>query len=144
MAIVSLCPKLRSTELKDWHCYPQSHTMTKIYTKEWGKSLLPVALPSLTGRGTCGCNSFKNRSLRHLNQHSNHDGVFIVHYNRLIWDSCCAGKHMNAFAWIFGTINQQPCWFSGFQTMPSVNQHTVSFLTPTGSCHIWQRDTSRH
>ena len=29
------------------------------------------------------------------------------------------------------------------KTVP-VNQHTVSFLTPTGSCHIWQKDTFRH
>lgn len=95
--------------------------------------------PSLTGRSTCGCNSSQNRSLRLLNCNSDHDGVFIVHYIRLIWDSCCVGKHMNAFAWTFGAINQRPCWFSGFQTMPSVNQHTVSFLTATGSSHVWQK-----
>lgn len=104
--------------------------------------MFPVALPSLTGRSTCGCNSTQ-RSLQLLNCNSDHDGVFIVHYIRLIWDSCCVGKHMNGFAWIFGAINQQPCWFSGFQTVPSVSQRIVSFLTPTGSCHIWQKDTSR-
>lgn len=105
--------------------------------------MFPVALPSLTGRSTCGCNSSQNRSPRLLNCNSDHDGVFIVHYIRLIWDSCCVGKHMNAFAWSFGAINQWPCWFSGFQTMPSVNQHAVSFLTPTGSSHVWHKDTSR-
>lgn len=73
----------------------------------WGKSLFPVALRSLTGRNTCGCNSSQNRSVRLLNCHSDHDGVFIVHYIRLIWDSCCIGKHMNPFAWIFGAINQR-------------------------------------
>ena len=101
--------------------------------------MFPVALPTPTGRSTCGCNSSQNRSL--LNCNSDHDGVFIVHYIRLIWDSCCMGKHMNAFAWISGAINQWPC--RDFQIMPSVNQCTVSFLTPTGSCHVWQKDTSR-
>lgn len=110
----------------------------------WGKSLFPVAPSSLMVRSACGCNSSQNRPLRLLNCNSDHDGVFIVHYVTLIWDSCCVGKHMTAFATIFGAINQWPCWISGFQTVPSVNQHTVFFLTSSGSCLIWQKDASRH
>lgn len=36
-----------------------------------------------------------------------------------------------------------PAGFSGFQTVPLVSQLTVPFLTPTGSSHVWQMDTSR-
>lgn len=85
--------------------------MSKEKTALWGKSLFPVALPSLMVRSTYGCNSSQNWSLRLLDCNSDHDGVFIVHYIRLIWDSCCVGKHMNAFAWIFGAINQRPCCY---------------------------------
>ena len=110
------------------------------------QNVFPVSLPSGVrgaSRSTCGCNSSQNRPLQLLNCNSDHDGVFIVHYIRLIWDSCCMGKHMNVSEWTFGTINRWPCWFCGFQTVPSVNRCTVSSLTPPGSSHVWQKDTSR-
>lgn len=77
-------------------------------------SNLCVPCSSLTGRRTCGCNSSQSRSPRLLNCNSDHDGVFIVNYIRLIRGSCRIRKHMNPFAWIFGAINQCACWFCGF------------------------------
>lgn len=120
-------------------CCPLQSTMTKNMCFYERKRIISCISPfsfSLTGRSTCGCNSSRNRSLRLLNCDSDHHGVFIVHYIKLIWDSCCVGNHMNLIAW---AINQWSCWFRGFPLETS----SVFSLAPTGSSFIWQKDTSR-
>lgn len=107
----------------------------------WAKSLFPVAQASLSGSSTCGCNSSWSRSETFKLQFRSW-WVFIVRYIRFIRGSCCVGKRMNPFAWIFAAINQRPYSLSGLWSTACA--YGESFSALIGSCHIWQKNTFRH